>query len=104
MENHLPTRRDFLKTSGAAFAGAALAGAVARPGYTAENNTIKIALVGCGGRGTGAADQALSTQGPTRLWAVADVFEHRLQGSLANLRQTHEKQMEVPPGTPIHRA
>ena len=91
------TRREFLKTSGTALAGAALASAIARPGYAAENNTIKIALVGCGGRGTGAAAQALSTQGPTKLWAAADVFDHRLQSSLANLRQAHEKQLEVPP-------
>ena len=91
------TRREFLKTSGAAAAGAALVGALARPGYAAENNTLKIALVGCGGRGTGAAAQALSTQGPTKLWAVADVFEHRLQSSLANIKQGHEKQVEVPP-------
>ena len=62
------TRREFLKTSSAALAGAALVGAVVRPGYTAENNTIKIALVGCGGRGCGAAAQALSTSGPTKLW------------------------------------
>lgn len=91
------TRREFLKTSSAAVAGAALAGAVVRPGYTAEQNTIKIALVGCGGRGTGAAAQALSTQGPTRLWAMADVFDNRLQSSLANLKQGHANQIEVPP-------
>ncbi len=91
------TRREFLKTSSTALAGAALAGAMARPGYAAENNTIKIALVGCGGRGTGAAAQALSTQGPTKLWAVADVFEHRIQSSLAGIKQGHEKQMDVPP-------
>src|SRR5437867_924099 len=91
------SRRQFLKTSGAAVAGAALAGSLARPGHAAEANTIKIALVGCGGRGTGAAAQALSTQGPTRLWAMADVFENRLQSSLANLKQGHEKQLDVPP-------
>jgi predicted dehydrogenase len=90
------TRREFLKTSSAAFAGAALTGAVARPGYASENNTIKIALVGCGGRGGGAAGQALSTQGPTRLWAVADVFEHRIQSSLVNLKREHEAQVVVP--------
>ena len=95
--DHRTTRREFLKTSSTALAGAALAGAVARPGYAAENNTIKIALVGCGGRGTGAAAQALSTQGPTKLWAVADVFEHRVQGSLAALKNGHEKQLEVAP-------
>src|SRR5512135_2437597 len=94
--SHLTTRRAFLRSSSAAVAGVALAGAVARPGYAAENNTIKIALVGCGGRGTGAAAQALSTQGPTKLWAVADVFAHRIQSSLAGIRQGHEKQMEVP--------
>ncbi len=90
------TRREFLKTSSAALAGAALAAGLPRPGYAAENNTIKIALIGCGGRGTGAAAQALSTRGPTRLWAVADVFQQRVQGSLANIRQGHEKQVEVP--------
>ena len=96
-DSNRTTRREFLKTSGTALAGAALASAIARPGYAAENNTIKIALVGCGGRGSGAAAQALSTQGPTKLWAMADVFEHRLQGSLANLKPAHEKQLDVPP-------
>jgi predicted dehydrogenase len=95
-QNQSTTRREFLKTSGTAAAAVALAGAVARPGYAAENNTIKIALVGCGGRGTGAAAQALSTKGPTKLWAVADVFEKRLQSSLLNLKSSHEQQIEVP--------
>jgi len=93
----LPTRREFLKTSGTVVASAALAGALARPGYTAENNAIKIALVGCGGRGTGAAAQALSTSGPTRFWAMADVFDYRLQSSLDGIRKGHEKQIDVPP-------
>jgi myo-inositol 2-dehydrogenase / D-chiro-inositol 1-dehydrogenase len=91
------TRREFLRTSGTALAGAALASAIAHPGYAAENNTIKIALVGCGGRGSGAAAQALSTAGPTKLWAMADVFDHRLQSSLVNLKNGHEKQVDVPP-------
>ena len=91
------TRRTFLKTSGAALAGAALAGGVARPGYAAENNTIKIALVGSGGRGSGAAAQALSTAGPTKLWAMADVFPHRLQASLAGIQEHHGAQVDVPP-------
>jgi predicted dehydrogenase len=96
-EANRTTRREFLKTSGTAVAAAALASAISSPGYAAENNTIKIALVGCGGRGTGAAAQALSTSGPTKLWAVADVFEHRLQSSLDNIKQKREKQIEVPP-------
>jgi hypothetical protein len=90
------TRREFLRTSGTAVAAAALAGAISSPGYAAEKNTIKVALVGCGGRGTGAAAQALSTSGPTKLWAMADVFEHRLQSSFGSIRQAHEKQVDVP--------
>ena len=97
-DSNRTTRREFLKTSSTALAGAALASAIAaRAGYAAESNIIKIALVGCGGRGSGAVAQALSTQGPTKLWAAADVFDHRLQSSLANLKQSHEKQMDVPP-------
>jgi predicted dehydrogenase len=91
------TRRQFLKTSGLALASTALAAGVPRSGYSAENNTIKIALVGCGSRGSGAAAQALSTQGPTKLWAMADVFEHRLQSSLNNIKQGLEKQIDVSP-------
>lgn len=49
------------------------------------NDTIKVALVGCGSRGTGAASQALRTKGPIKLWAMADLFADRLEGSLAAL-------------------
>ncbi len=93
------TRRDFLKTTSTAAAGAALAGALAtpRPGYCAEANTIKVALVGCGGRGSGAAAQALATPGPTQLWAMADVFEDRLSKSYESIAKNHAAQMTVPP-------
>lgn len=86
------TRREFLRTSGKAVAGVALAAAVARPGYTAENNTIQVALVGCGGRGTGAASNALATKsGPIKLVAMADVFERRLNSSYETLKQAVDK-------------
>jgi myo-inositol 2-dehydrogenase / D-chiro-inositol 1-dehydrogenase len=91
------SRREFLRTSSKALACAAFAGAVARPGYAAENNTIKLALVGCGGRGSGAAVNALSTAGPTKLWAMADFFEERLQTSLASISKQCEKKMDVAP-------
>ena len=52
------SRRDFLKTSGGALTGAALASALSARGYAGQDSTIKIALVGCGGRGTGAAANA----------------------------------------------
>lgn len=91
------TRREFLKISTKAAAGAALAGAVARPGYAAGDDTIKIVLIGCGGRGGGAAQQALSTKGPVQLWAVADVFEHRLRGTVNSLKSRFKEKADVPP-------
>ena len=95
----LTTRRDFLKASGAALAGAAFAAPLAtpRPGYAAEANTIKIALVGCGGRGTGAAANALSTKGPAKLIALADVFPDRIDGSYKALTEKFAAQVDVPP-------
>lgn len=90
------TRRNFLKTSSALAAGA-LAHGLARPGYAAESNTLKIALVGCGGRGTGAAKNALSTAGPTQLWAVADVFAHKADACVRNLTAQLGQKADVPP-------
>ena len=89
------TRRDFLKNTGR-IAGATAIAAAAIPGaYAADDNTINIALVGCGGRGTGAAVNALSVQnGPIRLVAMADVFEDRLNGSFNALQTRHAAQME----------
>jgi len=93
------SRRAFLTTSSGALAGVALADslALARPGYAAEDNTINLALVGCGGRGSGAAANALSTKGPTRLVALADVFAGRVESSYASLRAGHAAQLDVPP-------
>ncbi|MHC4072569.1 MAG: twin-arginine translocation signal domain-containing protein [Planctomycetota bacterium] len=73
------SRREFLKLSGHLAAASALAGVAAPRCYSAENSTIKLALVGCGGRGTGAVADALSTTcGPVKLHAMADLFENRL--------------------------
>ena len=90
------SRRKFLKRSGGVLAGAALGSALAARSYAGEDNTIKVALVGCGGRGTGAAVNALRTDGPTKLWAMADVFDNRLQASLKGLSQKFPKQVDVP--------
>jgi predicted dehydrogenase len=90
------SRREFLKHTGQMAAVSALAAVVPRI-YAAENNTIKVALVGCGGRGGGAASNALSVQnGPIKLVAMADVFEGRLTGSYNALKDSHSKQMDVP--------
>ena len=93
---HSTSRRDFLKQSSGVLAGAALASAINVRAHAGENNTIKIALIGCGGRGTGAAENALSTKGPTQLVAMADAFDDRLQGSLRNLAGKFGKQVDVP--------
>ncbi len=92
------SRREFLKLSGHLAATSALAGVAAHRCYAAENSTIKLALVGCGGRGTGAVADALSaTGGPVKLHAMADLFENRLQGSLKNLTKGFEDKIDVPP-------
>jgi len=92
-----PSRREFLSRSGGALAGAALASSITARSYAAEDNTINVALVGCGGRGTGAAVNALSTQGPTKLVAMADVFGNRLEGSRNQLAGRFGEKVDVPP-------
>lgn len=77
------SRRELLGTTGLVAAVSAF-GLAAVP--AAENNTVKVALVGCGGRGSGAVKKVLPTKsGPAELVAMADVFEHRLQCSLGKL-------------------
>jgi len=85
-----------LKTS--ALAGTALAAAAVPRCHAAEDSTIKLALVGFGGRGTGAIANAFSaTGGPVRLVAMADLFEGRLKGSLGNLTKRAADKVDVPP-------
>src|SRR6476620_12371853 len=90
-------RRDFLKTTGTTFAVGALAGAAIPAVHAAQDSTVQIALVGCGGRGTGAAQNALGVQnGPIKLVAMADVFEDRLNTSHKALKDKFEGQVDVP--------
>ncbi len=91
------SRRDFLKQTSSALAGLSLASGLAARSYAAEENTIKVALIGCGGRGTGAAANALATAGPTQLVAMADAFDYRLAGSLKNLSANFAGKVDVPP-------
>ncbi len=75
----------------------ALGGIILPHVHAAENNTIQLALVGCGGRGTGAAVDALSVKyGPMKLVAMADVFEARLKTSFNSIKQAFASQVEVP--------
>jgi predicted dehydrogenase len=97
MSSNRSTRRTFLQTSGA-LAGAALASSISQRAYAGEDNTIKIALVGCGGRGNGAVAEALQTTGPTKLVAAADFFEERVRGTIAGLKRGPlAGQVDVPP-------
>jgi predicted dehydrogenase len=93
------SRREFLKSTGLVAASSAFAAGIAPRIYAAESNTIKLALIGCGGRGTGAASNALSVKnGPIKLVAMADVFEKRVAGSHKNLTKRHAEQVDVPQG------
>jgi predicted dehydrogenase len=91
------TRRDFLKTTGQVAAVSALAGVTIPSVHAAGDDTIKIALVGCGGRGTGAASNALSAKGgPLKLVAMADVFKDRLDSSFDTIKAEHSDKVDVP--------
>ncbi|MGE3809878.1 MAG: Gfo/Idh/MocA family protein [Gemmataceae bacterium] len=91
------SRREVITTSGKVVAASALAGVALPQVHAAENNTIQVALVGCGGRGTGAAGDALSTKfGPTKLVAMADVFNDRLTVSYNNVKRGWADKVDVP--------
>src|ERR1700676_4946294 len=91
------SRREFLKNSGTVAAATALAGVVVPSVHAAEDNTIQIVLVGCGGRGTGAAVDALSVKGaPIKLVAMADVFKDRLSQSHRELKHQFKERADVP--------
>ena len=92
------SRRDFLKHSAGIAAGAAMAGTLLTPHgvYAQADETIKIALIGCGGRGTAACGQALSTKGPVKLIAIADAFADQAQIALQSLKGSHEDRVAVP--------
>ena len=88
--NTASTRRDFMKTSAAAAAGAGLAtAAVARRAHAGGSDVLRVGLVGCGGRGTKAAIQALTADENTRLVAMADAFEDRLESSYKVLKNSN---------------
>ncbi len=96
--NHLQSRRDFLKSTSTVVAASALAGVALPHVHAAGSDAVQLALVGCGGRGTGAAANALETSalGPIKLVAMADVFDNRLKGSYQALSTSHASQVDVP--------
>jgi len=92
------SRRQFLKQTGAV-AGASALAVAATPGvHAAGSDEIRVVLIGCGGRGTGAAANALSTtSGPIKLVAMADAYADRLNSSYSTLMGTGvAKKVDVP--------
>ncbi|MCB0853212.1 MAG: Gfo/Idh/MocA family oxidoreductase, partial [Bacteroidetes bacterium] len=90
------SRRNFLKSSGAAVVGGTLA--VGLPGSVFANTTqtLKVGLIGCGGRGTGAANQALSADENVVLAYMADIFPDRMEKSYNALMEAHPDKVKVP--------
>jgi myo-inositol 2-dehydrogenase / D-chiro-inositol 1-dehydrogenase len=94
--NDSVTRRHFLRTSAAAAATATLGTLdIGRSGHAAGSGAIKIGLIGCGGRGTGAAMNAMNAGPDVRLVAVADIFDERLRNGLDRLKKGKPEQVQV---------
>ncbi len=89
----MTTRRTFLSSSAATAALSAASHAWAAP----SDGEIKIAMIGCGGRGTGACSQALSAGSTIKLVALVDPLEGKAQAALDILNKKHEGQIDVPP-------
>ncbi len=96
--NTATTRREFIKTS--ALVGGVLAAPAFLPGNLfGQGNTaqLKVGLIGCGGRGSGAASQAMSADPNVILTAMGDAFEEPLQKSLQSLQKNHADKVKVTP-------
>ncbi len=95
MRDESASRRDFLRTTAAAGTLAAMPNA-----HAAGSDILRVGLIGCGDRGTGAATQALAADSNVRLVAMADAFDDRIGHSLDMLRNTGDiaAKLDVAPG------
>ena len=92
------SRREFLARGSAVAATSALAGVTIPWVHAAEDNTIRVALIGCGGRGSGAvADAFDSPKGPVKLAVMADLFQNRLDSAWQVLSEKLKDGVDVPP-------
>lgn len=94
MTSHpIPSRRSFLKTA------AASAAVIGAPSITradgADNRRLKVGLVGCGGRGSGAASDAMTADSNVEMWAAGDVSQESIEGSLNALRNKFKDRINV---------
>ena len=86
----MPSRRAFLKSSAATLAAAPLVNA-----YVGGSETLKVGLVGCGNRGSGAIDDALQADPNVKLWALADAFGDRLESCLDKTKKAFPNKVDV---------
>jgi len=91
------SRRQLLKQGSSLAAGAAVLGSLPPTLFAAEDNTIRLALIGCGGRGTGAVGDALSVPGggPVKLYAMADLEQSRMESACKALREKFQDKVDV---------
>jgi len=94
--SRLVSRRHFLQQTSLA-SGALLASLpAARFAHAAGSSQIRLAMVGCGGRGSGAANQALSSKANVKLVAVAELFKEKADIAIKNLQTQHSSNVDVP--------
>jgi predicted dehydrogenase len=92
------TRREFIKSTGKLAAASALANVTIPHVHAAGSDLIQIVLIGAGGRGLGAAQDALAVKrGPVKLVAVADMFPDRMQKTMKGLNKFSSTEVDVPP-------
>ncbi len=94
------SRRDILKLAGIALAGGSFPSIIIPQKSFAGTNseTLKVGLIGCGGRGSGAAKQALSADSNVVLHAMGDIFSDKLEASLEGLKKVHGDKVKVDEG------
>jgi predicted dehydrogenase len=90
-----PSRRDFIRTTTAATLGLSL-GPMIPGAHAAGTDAIRIGLIGCGGRGTGAVLNAFDAADGVKLVAMGDAFADRLESSLSQISKDHAAQVDVP--------
>lgn len=93
----LASRREFIKVAGSTATASTLMGFSLPAVHASASDLVQVALVGCGGRGSGAAVNALNTKsGPIKLVAMADAFPDRLKSSFEGLTREVGAKMDVP--------
>ena len=90
------SRRKFLGTTATAASLAAFSAGIPAGAYAAGSDVVRLGLIGCGGRGTGAAVQALNACKRARLVAMGDAFQDRLERSRAGVSKNHPDRVDVP--------